>query len=114
MNTAITAILIFIVTVALDAVPAPPTRSQCMVFGPLTLPNGKKTSGYRNLGGCVCKEAHDQELSQPAMDKYIPACEKDGTWTKRQTQFLTAWCVDRQGNQISEENHEQPSKLQCK
>ncbi|XP_055352538.1 U24-ctenitoxin-Pn1a-like [Paramacrobiotus metropolitanus] len=75
---------------------------QCMEFVPILLPNGKSISGNKNVGRCTCEKAREKEMAQQIPDKWVPSCESDGKWMKKQQDWIGAWCVDANGNQISE------------
>ncbi|XP_055354734.1 uncharacterized protein LOC129600478 [Paramacrobiotus metropolitanus] len=110
MHTAILGVLLLMAGVALCA---SPTQKKCLVFGPMTLPNGKAIQGTRNVGGCTCKEAYKEEFDPRIADKAFPQCNDDGTWRPRQMQWRSAYCVDKNGNQITEKQIERPGELKC-
>ncbi|XP_055355802.1 uncharacterized protein LOC129601099 [Paramacrobiotus metropolitanus] len=78
---------------------------QCMEFVPILL-KGRSTSGYRNVrpvpGPCSCQEALEKAQAHSGSDRWLPSCKADGKWEPKQHDSKGAWCVDSNGNQITE------------
>jgi hypothetical protein len=66
--------------------------------------NGTELLSGRNIRGCKCPRArHEAQRPDGFVGNYVPQCEDDGVYTKRQSHGSTgySWCVDEEGVQIS-------------
>ncbi|XP_055356373.1 uncharacterized protein LOC129601564 [Paramacrobiotus metropolitanus] len=68
--------------------------------------DGRIISGYRNLRPgpekCSCLEAREKAEAHPDSHRWVPLCMADGQWERKQNDSDGAWCVDNNGNQITE------------
>ncbi|XP_055354733.1 uncharacterized protein LOC129600281 [Paramacrobiotus metropolitanus] len=110
METIISVILLLLSVAGLNG---SPPKKECLVQGPITLPDGKNITGSRNVGGCTCKEVFDQEFNPNVQDDVGVTCNKDGSWSLKQDRWQFAYCVDKQGNQVSEVVVQEHWSLQC-